>query len=156
MKTPLPTGRHQQGARKKPHIATGRIPPYLQFLNQAEGTLPEVINETNLETLNRGLSFLFALLRDARSRFEQEGDGGRSGAFTALGAIWMFIALFQKPYAEGLQVPILRLQDALASLDENRVLPILKPAPRAGRSKSSQAYLALKGHAVGTVERLRQ
>jgi hypothetical protein len=43
--------------------------------------------------------------REARRLFDQEGDNGRTGAFTALAAAWMFIVLFKEPLAESLQVP---------------------------------------------------
>jgi hypothetical protein len=109
-----------------------------------------------LETLNSGLRFLFARLREARQQFESEGDGGRRGASTALAATWMLIVLFEGPRAESLQVPILCLQDALASLEKGLVLPILKRAPRPGRAPSSEVRAQLRGHTAGTVQRLMQ
>ena len=129
-------------------------PPYREFLDRVQGTLPDNIGVTELDTLNSALRFLFERLREARRLFEQEGDDGRAGAFTALAASWMFIVLFRTPYSEGLQVPILRLQDALAMLEENSVLPILKPVPRIGRPASSHVHASLKGQAAGTVQLL--
>jgi hypothetical protein len=131
---------------------TKELPPYLKFLNQTKGTLPEILGETHLKTLNLALGVLFTHLREARRQFEQEGDDGRSAAFTALGAYWMFIVLFDGPLAESLQIPILRLQEALPALDKNLVLPIVKPIRRRGRAPSSDARATLKGHAAGTVE----
>jgi hypothetical protein len=109
-----------------------------------------------LDTLNSALGILFDRLREARRLFEQEGDEGRAGTFTALGALWMFIVLFKTPFSDGLHVPILRLQDALVMLEQNRVLPILKPILRGGRPASSHAHLSLKGHAAGAVQLLLQ
>ena len=133
---------------------------FLEFWAQAKGTLPDAIAEADLNTLNSGLYFLFADLRHALSQFErgfkQGGDNGREGAFIALGAFWRLITLFRTPLSEGLQVPILRLQDALAGLEQNRVEPILTPVPRDGRAPSGAAYLSLKGYATATVERLVQ
>jgi hypothetical protein len=103
-----------------------------------------------------GLGFLFGRLREAQAEFHEEGDNGRRGAFTALAASWMFITLFRTPFEEELYVPILRLQDALAMLDKNRVEPIVKPARRSGRAPSSNTYLCLKGYAATTVELLLQ
>ena len=51
-------------------------------------------------------------------------------------------------------MPIVRLQDALAGLEQNRREPILKPIPRSGRAPSSGAYASLKGHAAATVQLL--
>lgn len=129
--------------------------PHLDFLNRSEGILPEVITERDLETLNLGLGFLFAWLREARQQYDRGGDGERDAAFTTLGAMWQFIALFNGPRAESLHAPILKLQDALVALDQNNVLPILKPIARPGRAASSPAYAALRGHVAGTVMRLR-
>jgi hypothetical protein len=121
-----------------------------------KGSLPEKITESDIETLNAGLALLFAWLGEARQQYDEDADGGRVGAFTALGAMWQFIALFNSPLAQDLHVPILKLQDALAALDQNNVLPILKPIARPGRAASSQAYVSLQGHAAATVMRLRQ
>jgi hypothetical protein len=129
-------------------------PPHLDFVKRYAGALPETIVESDLETLNSGLVFLFALLRDARRLYDEEGDGGRAGAFTALGAMWQFIMLFKLPHAELLHTPILNLQTALAALEENNVLPIVKPVARHGRAPSSHVHATLKGHAAGTVRRL--
>jgi hypothetical protein len=165
MKAPSRTGRRvRRPSDNKKHVAaptpvpTGNNsheqPPFLNFLTQTQASLPEIIGETDLATLNSGLRFLFARLREARRQFELERDNGRSGAFEALAAIWMFIVLFEKPRSENLQVPILHLQEALAMLDKNRVLPILKPIPRSGRAGSSYAHATLKGYAAGTVDLL--
>jgi hypothetical protein len=97
-------------------------------LDRHKGTLPGIIGEAELETLNAGLNLLFARLREARRR--EEGDAGRPGAFTALGALFQFIVLFKQPHAETLYVPVLKLLDALAALDNNAVEPIIKPTRR--------------------------
>ncbi len=72
-------------------IRSGSVQPGLDFLERSKGTLPETITESNLGTLNEGLGFLFAQLREARRRYVEKGDGGRAGAFMALGALWKFI-----------------------------------------------------------------
>jgi hypothetical protein len=118
------------------------------------GTLPETIGEADLDKLDLALGFLFSRLREARMQFQGGIDNGRPAAFTALGALWNFIALFDRPYLEALQIPIVRLQDALVMLDDNRVEPILQPVPHSGRAPSSHSYAALKGHAAATVQRL--
>ena len=129
-------------------------PLHTQFLDQCEGTLPEVLDEHALDTLNIGLAFVFALLREAKRQFDEEGDAGRAAAFTAMGALWQFAALFEKPYREGLHIPIVDLMVALQALDDNSVLPVVRPTPRPGRSPSNHAHLALKGHSAAAVRRL--
>jgi len=131
-------------------------PPHINFMTRNRGSLPTIIGQDNLEKLNSGLDVLFNRLRVAKQEYDVGTDGGRVGAFTALGAVWQFITLFDSPRAEGLYVPILKLQDALVALDQNDVLPILKPVRHAGRAPSSHAYTALKGHAAATVMRLRK
>ena len=143
----------EKGAESK--AQSGDAPPHVAFLIRAQGSLPETIAESDLETLNLGLGFLFARLREAQ-KYHDEADGGRAAAATALGAMWQFIVLFKSPLTELLHVPILKLQDALAALGQNNVLSILKPVPRPGRAPSSDAYAALQGHAAGTVMRLRK
>jgi hypothetical protein len=137
------------------HTKDDPNPPHVEFFTRFKGTLPEVITQSDLEILNSALSFLFARLREARRRSYQT-EGGRPAAFAALGVYWMFIALFQKPLAGSLQLPIIHLMDALVGLDNNLVLPIVKPIRRRGRSRSSHAYAALKGHAAGTVRHLKE
>jgi hypothetical protein len=97
-------------------------------------------------------------LRQARERFEKEGNDDRHAAFSALGACWSFITLFRTPVEETLHVPILRLQDALAGLDEGRTEPIVKAVrrPRGGRAPSSHAHAGMKGYAAATVQLLLQ
>jgi len=125
-----------------------------EFVVQNAGSLPEAVAETDLDALNAGLRFLFADLRCAQRLYREEGDNGRVGASAALGAIWRFVMLFKGPLAETLHVPILNLHDALESLDNNLVLPMLKPIPCSGRAPSSDRRKALKGCAAATVQRL--
>ena len=67
-----------------------------------------------------------------------------------------FIQLFEKPLSEHLEVPSLRLQDALAGLYENNVAPMLKPVSRRGRSVSSDLRAALVGRVAATIKRLQE
>jgi hypothetical protein len=148
-----PRGRPEAQKRVSVQIPEGQ-PPHVTFALRAKGTLPEIVTEADLETLNSGLRFLFDGLREARRRFESEGDGGRFGAFKALAAAWMFIRLFKAPDEENLHVPIHRVQEGLSLLEQNVVLEMFKPVRRRGRGPSSHAYSALKGHAAATVRRL--
>ena len=123
-------------------------------MNTDQGILPEAIGVSDLDVLNSALERLFTQLRKAQVQFKIEGDDGRQGAFTALGALWKFITLFRRPREESLHTPILRLHDALVMLNQNRVEPILRSIRRKGRAPSSHAHAALKGHAAATVHRL--
>jgi hypothetical protein len=140
------------GTHRKTQSDDGQ--PHLDFLNRYKGTLPEKIAESELETLNSGLGFLFAWMREARRLYYEGGDNGRAAALIALEAMWQFIMLFNVPLAGTLHMPILNLQNALQALEENNVLPILKPVARSGRAASSHARLTLKGKAAGKVKLL--
>jgi hypothetical protein len=120
---------------------------------QMKGTLPEVITSTNLQLLNDGLQFLFADLRTAR---EEYARSQRNGALIALGAFMRFSWLFEATLAERLDLPVGALRGALFGLDENIVEPLLRRVARAGRSGSSMARQALKGHVAAAVQRLLQ
>jgi hypothetical protein len=144
----------KKGVKSK--TQSGEARAHLDFLMRFKGSLPETLTESDIETLNAGLAFLFAWLRQARQEYDEESDGGRVAAFTALGAMWQFVALFNSSQAESLHLPALKLMEALAALDQNNVLPILKPVARPGRAPSSHAYASLQGHAAAAVMRLRQ
>ena len=146
----------RRGAAEQGNQSNTRLrEPHLDFPIRSHGSLPETITASDLASLNSSLASLFARLREARQQYDKEEDGARVAAFTALGAMWQFIALFNSPLQEQLHVPILKLMDALAALDHNNVLPILKPVTRTGRAPSSTAYSSLQGHAAGAVMRLR-
>jgi hypothetical protein len=133
-----------------------KTPSHIEFIQRFAGSLPEKIDQSDIDTLNTGLGHLFARLREARRLFDEEKDNGRAAAFSALGAMWQFVMLFKSPRSQLLHVPILTLQNALAALEDNNVMPILKPVTRTGRSVSSQAHATLMGIAAGTVKRLLQ
>jgi hypothetical protein len=155
-RTPQSRRRVAAAEGKLSQVRPAESPANFEFARRMAGTLPETIVAGDLEILNSGLHLLFADLRRAY-RYFQDGEGnGRGGASSALGALYRFIVLFEKPFAEGLQLPIQDLQQALAALEDNNVLPMLKPVRRRGRAISSDAREALKGHVAGTVRRLLQ
>jgi hypothetical protein len=155
-RTPQSRRRAAAAEGTQSQLRFAELPANLEFASRMAGALPETIVAGDLETLNSGLHLLFADLRRAR-RYFQDGEGnGRGGAVTALAAFGRFVTLFEASLAEGLQLPILDLQQALAALEDNNVLQMLKPARHGGRAKSGDAREALKGHVAGTVKRLLQ
>jgi hypothetical protein len=128
----------------------------IEFADRMKGTLPEQITANDLETLNAGLRFLFGDLRTASALFHHSKNHGRDGAIKAVGAAWRLVALFKQPHAELLPLPLVELQDALTALDNNNVVPILKPIRRKGRAVSSGARAALKGRGAGAVAQLME
>ena len=90
-----------RASRNRPRAAIRqKQPQFLEFFDRYKGTLPESISQADLILLNAALSFLFAHLREARRQFDEEGDAGRLGAFTARGALVQFILIFKKPNFE--------------------------------------------------------
>src|SRR5262249_39284553 len=55
---------------------------------------------------------------------------------------------------DGLLTPLSRLLDALWALDNNNVLPLLRPTPGKGPPPADNCYNSMKGSAVFTVMRL--
>ena len=147
--TPRP---RNSGGRTSPSGPTGDPPGELieatEFLDRMKGTIPEQITTADLETLNKGLRFFFSKLRLASGLFRQAEDDQRHAAIVALEAAWRLVALFKQPVSGNLFLPILHLQDALRKLDEGTVAPMLKPVRRGGRTKSTDARAALRGHAA--------
>jgi hypothetical protein len=159
-KTPLPARKSRRRVAAEKGIGSkgpyGDARPHLDFLNWSPRIFPETITKSDLETLNLGLRFLFSRLREAKQQYDENRDGGRAAASMALGAMWQYITLFDLPRTELLHLPILKLQNALAALDQNNVLPMLKPVSHPGRAASSDDYLSLQGHAAATMMRLRK
>jgi hypothetical protein len=105
--------------------------------------------------LNAAFNFLYGGLRDARKQFETGDNGGREGAIHAVEILLKFLSRFQPVLDEGLNAPLISLFNALLSLDDGTVEPLLKPVPARGRSRASAIRDSLKGAAAFTVMRLR-
>jgi hypothetical protein len=144
------------GNSVKSKTQSSDLPPHLHFLVRFKGSLPETIVEGDLATLNAGLAILFDQLRQAKRQHDEEADGGRAAARTTVGSMWQFVMLFNAPLAELLHMPALNLQTALLALEDNNVVPMLKPVARHGRAPADQRFLTLQGHASGTVRRLKE
>jgi hypothetical protein len=143
--------RRNAAATGIPETAHPQCSANLDFAKRMAGTLPEAIRSKDLEVLNPGLEFFFADLRAARRESNQ-----RHGAIIAVGALMRFIVLFKTPLSELLHVPAQVLHEALLSLDDNIVKTSLEPTKKRGRSRSSIAREALKGHVAAAAQRLLQ
>jgi hypothetical protein len=159
-KSPQPSPPRSRRSKRRVAAAAGiatqrpkQLAENLDFAWRMRGSLPETITSHHLEILNAGLRFFFTDLRSALAEF---GDNQRHGAVIALGALMRFIALFEGPIAERLDVPVLALRGALFGLDDKIVEPLLRPVAGPGRSRSSIAREALKGQVAATVQRLLQ
>ncbi len=79
---------------------------------------------------------------------------GRSAAIESLLAIADFLSVISGPGEHSHQRPINELTSALISLDDGKVLPLLKPARRAGNPPNPIALESAKGAAAFVVRRL--
>src|SRR5947209_1701347 len=120
-----------------------------------EQRLPEVLNSSDLTTINDALSALYTKLRFALNLY-QSRQLDRAATLVSLNAAWQFLVCFDPVLNEQLHLPLLNLSAALMALNANNVAPILSPAatPKGGRAFDSPDRLVLIGIAVGTVGRL--
>ena len=138
--------------KSDPYVELPKGDPGIEFFTRHKGTLQEDITSSELEILKSALKYLFAVLREIRPLYQNaEVKERRRAICNALAFYCRFIQLFKKPLEEGLDVPILHLNDALVGLNDNLVLPILQPIPKKGRSESSEVHNALKGLVAATV-----
>jgi hypothetical protein len=98
-------------------------------------------------------SFLDGLLA-ANRLFEKGNDGGRLGAIEALNAVWKF--LHPIPGTHDHRQPIVALLNALTSLNEGDVLPLLAPAKRDRPSPCQRRPKLRQGHGGGQAARLQE
>jgi hypothetical protein len=92
-------------------------------------------------------------LREASHGLEEAKDSSRNSVIAAVSAVIDFLLPFQRMTPESWLPPLLILQDALLSLDDGLVHPLLLPvrSPRGGRSRASCAREIIKARAVLTV-----
>lgn len=79
---------------------------------------------------------------------------GRPATIDALLAVTGFLSVISGPGERLHQRPLNELISALISLDDGKVLPLLKPVSRSGGSRNSVAKESAKGVAVFAVRRL--
>jgi hypothetical protein len=104
--------------------------------------------------INENIRFFLDRLREANRLCVEGENGGRPGVIAALITITDFLNLF--PGTTDHQHPFGRLINALLSLDDNRVLPLLKPRRRSGRPYDSAAKEIDKAWAVATAGWLQE
>jgi hypothetical protein len=98
------------------------------------------------------LGFLFRGLYEANKQFIEGEDAGRRGVIEALIVVTEFLLFFQN--TTDFRQPLVSLINALVSLEEGNVLPLLERHPRSGGLPASAASESDKAMAVVTAERL--
>jgi hypothetical protein len=142
----------------KPEDVPAEKAEAVAFLDAHRGSLPEQLTAADLAILNEGLRFLFAGLGLGFRRRQLE-DCDLAGLGEMLAAMWRFLALFERPYHEGLYAPLITHVGDLETLEQGVTPPALRPRIRDGwdgrRARSDMRWAALRGYAVGTSIRLR-
>jgi hypothetical protein len=95
---------------------------------------------------------LYKGLVEAKQLFDQTNE--REAAIHALECVLKFLEKSSKVQSYGLHAPLVALFDALMSLDDGEVRPILKKALRTGRGRASALRDSIKGAAAFTVKAL--
>ena len=90
-----------------------------------------------LARLIKACDILLNNLRDANLLFEEGSNTGRKGVIEALNVVTEFLRFF--PDTTDQRRPLVALLDALESLENGSVLPLLEktPRPKGGRSPAS-------------------
>ena len=114
--------------------------------------VPPDNHRVEIKSTEEALVFLFEGLREAYRLFEEGKDAARLGVIEALNVVIKFLSFFDGTIDH--RQPLVSLINALASLEEGNVLPLLKPHPRPGRRPASPARESDKALAAGTVHRL--
>ena len=120
------------------------------------GSLPETIKPRDLRRLNEALAYLFQELGRATELHQSGANAGREGLIHSVETAVKFFSLFAPVISSSLHAPLAVLFDALMNLDDGRILPVLKPAKKTGRSRASAMRGSLIGSAVFTVKRLTE
>ena len=121
------------------------------------GSLPKRIKPSDLRRLNEALAYLFRELETATELHGSNTNAaGREGVIHSVETAVKFFSLFAPVISLSLHAPLGVLLDALMSLDDGRVLPLLKPANKTGRPRASAFRKSLIGSAAFTVKRLTE
>jgi hypothetical protein len=120
------------------------------------GRLPATIEVGDLTLLNEALAYLFHELDKATELHQSDAKAGREGVIHSVETVVHFLSVFAPVISSRLHAPLGVLYDALMNLDDGKVLPLLKPAKRTGRTRASALRASLIGAAVFTVKRLTE
>ena len=120
------------------------------------GSLPAVIEVSDLPLLNEALAFLLQELVKATELYQSDANAGREGVIHSVETAVKFFSMFAPVISSSLYAPLVGLFDALVILDDGRVLPVLKPAEKTGATPASAARASLIGAAVFTAKRLTE
>jgi hypothetical protein len=120
------------------------------------GRLPDKIEPSDLPLLNEALAYLFEQLGKATELYQAEPNAGREGVIHSVETVLKFLSVFAPVISLSLHAPLAVLFDALMTLDEGKVLPLLRPVKKSGRARASAMRESLMGVVVFHVDRLTE
>jgi hypothetical protein len=115
---------------------------------------PPDSDRVEIKSAEDPLGFLFKGLQEANRLFVEGKDAGRVGVIEALNTVVQFLLVFEG--TTNLRQPLLALLNALVSLNEGQVLPLLEPQSRSGRAPASAARANDMAMAALIVHRLHE
>jgi hypothetical protein len=115
-----------------------------------------LLSAEQIQAITEAFDFLDAGLREAKQRFQTGEHGGRDGSIHALETVIKFLSLYETVQTEALYAPLSALFNALMSLDDGEVQPILRKAKRKGRGRASAGRESFKGIIAATVHGLSE
>jgi hypothetical protein len=110
--------------------------------------------DNNSVEIKSRVGVLFAGLQEANRLFVEGKDAGRLGAIEALNTVAQFLLYFEG--TTDLRQPFIALLNALVSLNDGQVLPLLEPYRRPSRPPASAVRQNVQAMAAITVHRLRE
>jgi hypothetical protein len=108
-------------------------------------------NRVEIEIDGEALELFFGGLQRAASQFIEGKDAGRGGVAEALNAVMEFLSSCGAVYCRW---PFVGLANAIDSLENGNVLPLLKPRPRSGGLPASISREGANALAVITAHQL--
>jgi hypothetical protein len=123
-------------------------------LTEPSEAAPGPLSAEQIQAISDAFDFLYSGLREAKRRFQASDDAGRDGAIHAVETVIKFLSLYEPVRSESLHAPLSVLFDALMSLGDGEVLPILRKVKRSGRVRASGGRDSLTGMIAFTVDGL--
>jgi hypothetical protein len=118
--------------------------------------LPHRIRPEDLPRINEAFGCLFRELGKATELYQEPANAGREGVIHSVETVLKFLSRFGPVISSSLHAPLTVLFDALMSLDDGKIAPLLKPARTTGRAPASAIRQSLIGAAAFTVTRLTE
>jgi hypothetical protein len=113
--------------------------------------VPPDNHRVKIKSIGEALGFLFRGLHEANQRFIEGEDAGRLGVIAAVSTTIEFLSFFES--TTDLRQPLTAMLNAVVSLDDGGLPPLLKPVRRPGRRPASTLHSAKRQGSAGPLRR---